>query len=69
MTIREQVADFLKQRPNVAFCNTCLQVKSELARPEQVHQATRALGIAAGFTMEIGACSVCQKERIVIFAE
>jgi len=69
MTVPSAITDFLQKRRGVRFCDFCLHVRLELARTQQAQQVTSALGTAAGFTRHIGVCSICKKEKTVIFAE
>jgi hypothetical protein len=69
MTVPSRVTDFLRRRRGVLFCDTCMRVKLELARPQQAQQVTSALGTAPGFTRHKCVCSICKKDKTVIFAE
>lgn len=67
-TVPQQITAFLMANKNIWFCNSCIQTKLGLKRPQQAQQSTAPLGAGAAFTRTDGICSVCGKNVKVIKA-
>jgi hypothetical protein len=67
-TVPQQVATFLQANKRIWFCDSCIQKKLGLKRPQQAQQATSALGAMPTYTRASGTCSVCGGNLTVIKA-
>jgi hypothetical protein len=56
MSIPEQVADFLRRNKPHSYCDDCLKELLDLARRQEVQQATKPLGASGAFTRQQGRC-------------
>lgn len=65
MTIPEQIVDFLRLNAPKAYCDDCLSETLGLARRQEAHQATSALGASGAFARDSGRCSHCDKQKLV----
>ncbi len=68
MTRKQEVADFLKEKQGVTFCDDCLCKKLSFTVRQHANHITNKLKGQPGFFREKGSCSVCKKEKLVIKA-
>jgi hypothetical protein len=68
MTVPEAVAAFIDNSCGVAYCDSCIQERTGLARVQQVQQITSSLGTTPKYFREDGECAGCGKVKKVIWA-
>jgi hypothetical protein len=67
-TVAERVADLLRSKRPESLCDYCIAKLLDLKKRQQANQATNALEHSADFVRQVGECSVCHEDRMVIRA-
>jgi len=69
MTVPERVTEFLKDNKGRGFCDNCIKVRLQLARPQQAEQATSSLATTDAFLRAEAHCSGCGGKKKVTWAK
>jgi hypothetical protein len=62
---RERATDFLKTTAGKACCDDCVRKKLNITRSHLTERDMHEVAIRAGFTRELGKCSVCGAQRVI----
>ena len=65
MTVPERISDFLTQRHERMYCDTCIQERLGLKWRQQVQLITATLAVTNGFEREFNKCCTCQETKRV----
>ena len=65
MTVPERINDFLIQRHERMYCDTCIQERLGLKWRQQVQLITATLAVTNGFEREFNICCTCQEPKQV----
>ena len=68
MTVPEKINDFLLQRQERMYCDTCIQERLGLKWRQQVQLITATLAVTAGFCREFNKCCTCEEIKQVTHA-
>jgi len=68
MTVPERISDFLSQRQERMYCDTCIQERLGFKWRQQVQLITATLAVTATFRREFNKCSTCQVIKQVTHA-
>lgn len=68
MTVPERISDFLVQRLELMYCDTCVQERLGLKWRQQVQLITAMLAVTNGFRREFNRCCTCQEMKQVTHA-
>ena len=68
MTVPEKINDFLLQRQDRMYCDTCIQERLGLKWRQQVQLITATLAVTAGFCREFNKCCTCEEIKQVTHA-
>jgi hypothetical protein len=60
MTIPQRISDFLSQRQERMYCDTCIQERLGLKWRQQVQLITATLAVTATFRREFNKCCTCE---------
>jgi hypothetical protein len=64
-TIPEKISEFLRERPERMFCDTCIQERLGLRWRQQVQLITATLAVTEMFQREFNACCSCHETKSV----
>jgi hypothetical protein len=67
-TIPEKISEFLRERPERMFCDTCIQERMGLKWRQQVQLITATLAVTESFRREFNACCSCHEAKSVTHA-
>jgi hypothetical protein len=62
---RKRATDFLKTNAGIAYCDDCVRERLEITRAHLTERDMHDVAIQAGFTRELGKCSVCGTQRVI----
>ena len=65
MTVPARISDFLIQRLERMYCDTCIQERLGLKWRQQVQLITATLAVTNGFEREFNRCCTCQETKQV----
>src|SRR5277367_6242932 len=65
MTIPERISEFLAQRQERMYCDTCIQERLGLRWRQQVQLITATLAVTTTFEREVNKCCTCQEIKQV----
>jgi hypothetical protein len=68
MTVPQKINDFLLQRQERMYCDTCIQERLGLKWRQQVQLITATLAVTAGFRREFNKCCTCEEIKQVTHA-
>lgn len=68
MTVPQKINDFLQQRQDRMYCDTCIQERLGLKWRQQVQLITATLAVTAGFRREFNKCCTCEEIKQVTHA-
>jgi hypothetical protein len=68
MTVPEKISDFLSQRQDRMYCDTCIQERLGLKWRQQVQLITATLAVTATFCREFNKCCTCETIKQVTHA-
>ncbi len=68
MTVPQKINDFLLQRQDRMYCDTCIQERLGLKWRQQVQLITATLAVTAGFCREFNKCCTCEEIKQVTHA-
>jgi hypothetical protein len=68
MTIPQRINDFLSQRQERMYCDTCIQERLGLKWRQQVQLITATLAVTSGFRREFNKCCTCEEIKQVTHA-
>jgi hypothetical protein len=68
MTVPERISDFLSQRQERMYCDTCIQERLGLKWRQQVQLITATLAVTAAFRREFNKCCTCDMIKQVTHA-
>jgi hypothetical protein len=67
-TIPEKISEFLRQRADRMFCDSCIQERMGLKWRQQVQLITATLAVTDSFRREFNACCGCHEAKSVTHA-
>src|SRR5277367_2506038 len=67
-TLPEKISEFLRQRPERMYCDSCIQERLGLKWRQQVQLITATLGVTEAFRREFNACCTCKDAKSVTHA-
>jgi len=67
-TIPEKISEFLRQRPERMYCDTCIQERLGLKWRQQVQLITATLAVTETFKREYNTCCTCNAVKSVTHA-
>ena len=62
---RTRATDFLKTNAGISYCDDCVRERLEITRAHLTERDMHDVAIQAGFTRELGKCSVCGTQRVI----
>ena len=65
MTVPERISEFLAQRRERMYCDTCIQERLGLKWRQQVQLITATLAVTGAFSREVNTCCTCQEVKQV----
>ena len=65
MSVPERISDFLIQRLERMYCDTCIQERLGLKWRQQVQLITATLAVTNQFERELNTCCTCQETKQV----
>ena len=65
MTLPKRVSDFLNQRQDRMYCDTCIQERLGLKWRQQVQLITATLSVTSAFRREVNKCCTCGEVKQV----
>jgi hypothetical protein len=68
MTVPERISEFLAQRGERMYCDTCIQERLGLKWRQQVQLITATLAVTAAFKREFNRCCTCEEIKQVTYA-
>jgi hypothetical protein len=68
MTIPQRISDFLSQRQERMYCDSCIQERLGLKWRQQVQLITATLAVTSAFCREVNKCCTCEEIKQVIQA-
>ena len=68
MTVPERISDFLSQRQERMYCDTCIQERLGLKWRQQVQLITATLAVTAAFQRGFNKCCTCEVVKQVTHA-
>jgi hypothetical protein len=68
MTVPQRINDFLSQRQERMYCDTCIQERLGLKWRQQVQLITATLAVTSGFRREFNKCCTCEEIKQVTHA-
>jgi len=68
MTVPQKINDFLLQRQERMYCDTCIQERLGLKWRQQVQLITATLAVTSGFRREFNKCCTCEEIKQVTHA-
>lgn len=68
MKLPEKISDFLSQRQERMYCDTCIQERLGLKWRQQVQLITATLAVTATFRREFNKCCTCEEIKQVTHA-
>jgi hypothetical protein len=67
MTIPQRISDFLSQRQERMYCDTCIQERLGLKWRQQVQLITATLAVTPAFCREFNKCCTCEDIKQVTY--
>jgi hypothetical protein len=67
MTVPQRISDFLSQRQERMYCDTCIQERLGLKWRQQVQLITATLAVTPAFQREFNKCCTCEEIKQVTF--
>jgi hypothetical protein len=68
MSVPERISDFLSQRQERMYCDTCIQERLGLKWRQQVQLITATLAVTTTFQREFNKCCTCEEIKQVTHA-
>jgi hypothetical protein len=68
MTVPQRISDFLLQRQERMYCDTCIQERLGLKWRQQVQLITATLAVTSSFRREFNKCRTCEVVKQVTHA-
>lgn len=68
MTVPQRINDFLAQRQERMYCDSCIQERLGLKWRQQVQLITATLAVTTAFRREFNACCTCEEVKQVTHA-
>jgi hypothetical protein len=68
MSVPERISDFLSQRQERMYCDTCIQERLGLKWRQQVQLITATLAVTTTFRREVNKCCTCDTIKQVTHA-
>src|SRR5580704_6492907 len=68
VTLPRRISEFLSQRQERMYCDTCIQERLGLKWRQQVQLITATLAVTSGFQREFNKCCTCEELKQVTHA-
>ena len=65
MTVPERISEFLAQRRERMYCDSCIQERLGLKWRQQVQLIAATLAVTKAFSREVNTCCTCQEVKQV----
>jgi hypothetical protein len=62
---KQRANDFLETNAGKAFCDDCVRKRLKIARTHLTERDMHDVAIQAGFTRELGKCTICGTQRVI----